>query len=239
MENLKEILELHEKWLNNEEGGIRADLSYADLSFADLSYADLKEANLSYANLNNTDLSNSNLSNAYLICSNLSKSNLRNANLGYTNLRYANLKNVDLEGTNLKGTDLGYTNLRYVNLKNVDLHIPRNTLTVFTGLSGSGKSTFLKTINRMNDLVPGVRITGEVKYRGRDIFSKSVDVNMLRKEVGMVFQKPNPFPMSIYDNIAYGPRTHGIKNKVQLDEIVENVLKNLILNSLFLLFLNI
>ena len=77
----------------------------------------------------------------------------------------------------------------------------------------------------MNDLVPGVRITGEVKYRGRDIFSKSVDVNMLRKEVGMVFQKPNPFPMSIYDNIAYGPRTHGIKNKVQLDEIVENALR--------------
>ena len=110
-------------------------------------------------------------------------------------------------------------------LKNININIPENNITALIGPSGCGKSTFLKTLNRMNDLVPGVRITGKVKYRGRDIFSKSVDVNMLRKEVGMVFQKPNPFPMSIYDNIAYGPRTHGIKNKVQLDEIVENALR--------------
>ena len=110
-------------------------------------------------------------------------------------------------------------------LKNININIPENNITALIGPSGCGKSTFLKTLNRMNDLVPGVRITGEVKYRGRDIFSKSVDVNMLRKEVGMVFQKPNPFPMSIHDNIAYGPRTHGIKNKVQLDEIVENALR--------------
>ena len=110
-------------------------------------------------------------------------------------------------------------------LKNININIPENNITALIGPSGCGKSTFLKTLNRMNDLVPGVRITGEVKYRVRDIFSKSVDVNMLRKEVGMVFQKPNPFPMSIYDNIAYGPRTHGIKNKVQLDEIVENALR--------------
>ena len=110
-------------------------------------------------------------------------------------------------------------------LKIININIPENNITALIGPSGCGKSTFLKTLNRMNDLVPGVRITGKVKYRGRDIFSKSVDVNMLRKEVGMVFQKPNPFPMSIYDNIAYGPRTHGIKNKVQLDEIVENALR--------------
>ena len=110
-------------------------------------------------------------------------------------------------------------------LKNININIPENNITALIGPSGCGKSTFLKTLNRMNDLVPGVRITGEVKYRDQDIFSKSVDVNMLRKEVGMVFQKPNPFPMSIYDNIAYGPRTHGIKTKVQLDEIVENALR--------------
>lgn len=110
-------------------------------------------------------------------------------------------------------------------LKNVNADIPQNSITALIGPSGCGKSTFLKTLNRMNDLIPGVRITGEVKYQGQDIYSKSVDVNMLRKEVGMVFQKPNPFPMSIYDNIAYGPRTHGIKNKVQLDEIVENALR--------------
>ena len=110
-------------------------------------------------------------------------------------------------------------------LKNININIPENHITALIGPSGCGKSTFLKTLNRMNDLIPGVRITGEVKYQGQDIYSKSVDVNMLRKEVGMVFQKPNPFPMSIYDNIAYGPRTHGIKNKVQLDEIVENALR--------------
>ena len=110
-------------------------------------------------------------------------------------------------------------------LKSININIPENNITALIGPSGCGKSTFLKTLNRMNDLIPGVRITGEVKYQGQDIYSKSVDVNMLRKEVGMVFQKPNPFPMSIYDNIAYGPRTHGIKNKVQLDEIVEKALR--------------
>lgn len=111
-------------------------------------------------------------------------------------------------------------------LTNVNIDIPGNSITAFIGPSGCGKSTFLKTLNRMNDLIPSVKITGDVKYNGVDIFSKDVDVNQLRKEIGMVFQKPNPFPMSIYDNIAYGPRTHGITKKVQLDEIVENALKD-------------
>ena len=94
------------------------------------------------------------------------------------------------------------------------------------GANGAGKSTFLKTLNRMNDLVPDVRIMGSVKYRGKDIFAPGTDVNELRRQIGMVFQKPNPFPMSIYDNIAYGPRTHGIRSKAKLDEIVETSLKN-------------
>ena len=111
-------------------------------------------------------------------------------------------------------------------LKNVSIEIPEKSITAFIGPSGCGKSTFLKTLNRMNDLIPTVKITGDVLYEGSNIFSKDVDVNELRKEVGMVFQKPNPFPMSIYDNVAYGPRTHGIKNKVQLDEIVERALKD-------------
>ena len=111
-------------------------------------------------------------------------------------------------------------------LNNVSIEIPEKSITAFIGPSGCGKSTFLKTLNRMNDLIPSVKITGDVLYDGHDIFSKDVDVNELRKEVGMVFQKPNPFPMSIYDNVAYGPRTHGIKNKVQLDEIVERALKD-------------
>ena len=110
-------------------------------------------------------------------------------------------------------------------LKNVNIEIPEKSITAFIGPSGCGKSTFLKTLNRMNDLVPGVKISGDIRYEGTDIFSKEVDVNQLRKEIGMVFQKPNPFPMSIYDNVAYGPRTHGITNKVQLDEIVENALR--------------
>ena len=108
-------------------------------------------------------------------------------------------------------------------LKNISLEIPEKSITALIGPSGCGKSTFLKTLNRMNDLIPGVRITGEVAYHGENIFE--TEVNNLRKEVGMVFQKPNPFPMSIYDNIAYGPRTHGIRNKAQLDEIVEKALK--------------
>ena len=111
-------------------------------------------------------------------------------------------------------------------LKNVNIEIPERSITAFIGPSGCGKSTFLKTLNRMNDLIPGVKITGDIRYEGTDIFSKEVDVNNLRKEIGMVFQKPNPFPMSIYDNIAYGPRTHGITNKVQLDEIVERALRD-------------
>ena len=111
-------------------------------------------------------------------------------------------------------------------LKNVNIEIPEKSITAFIGPSGCGKSTFLKTLNRMNDLIPGVKITGDIRYEGTDIFSKEVDVNQLRKEIGMVFQKPNPFPMSIYDNIAYGPRTHGITNKVELDEIVERALRD-------------
>ena len=110
-------------------------------------------------------------------------------------------------------------------LKNVNINIPEKSITALIGPSGCGKSTFLKTLDRMNDLVPGVKITGEVKYREENIFNPSVDVNELRREVGMVFQKPNPFPMSIYDNIAYGPRTHGVANRAKLDEIVENSLK--------------
>ncbi len=110
-------------------------------------------------------------------------------------------------------------------LKNIDMQIPEKSITALIGPSGCGKSTFLKTLNRMNDLIPEVRITGEVLYQERNIFEKSVDVNDLRKNIGMVFQKPNPFPMSIYDNIAYGPRTHGIRSKAMLDEIVERSLK--------------
>ena len=108
-------------------------------------------------------------------------------------------------------------------LKSISLDIPEKSITALIGPSGCGKSTFLKTLNRMNDLVPGVKITGEVAYHGQNIFE--AEVNDLRKQVGMVFQKPNPFPMSIYDNIAYGPRTHGVRNKAQLDEIVEKALR--------------
>ena len=110
-------------------------------------------------------------------------------------------------------------------LKNINIEIHERSITALIGPSGCGKSTFLKTLNRMNDLIPTVRIEGTVTYGGQDIFAPNVDVNDLRKEIGMVFQKPNPFPMSIYDNIAYGPRTHGIKNKIQLDDIVEEALR--------------
>ena len=110
-------------------------------------------------------------------------------------------------------------------LKNVNITIPEKSITALIGPSGCGKSTFLKTLDRMNDLIPGVRITGKVCYQGQDIFAPSVDVNHLRKEIGMVFQKPNPFPMSIYDNIAYGPRTHGITARARLDDIVEQSLR--------------
>lgn len=110
-------------------------------------------------------------------------------------------------------------------LKDVTISIPEKQITALIGPSGCGKSTFLKTLNRMNDLVPGVRIEGEILIKDRDIF-KNVDVNMLRKQVGMVFQKPNPFPMSIYDNIAYGPRTHGVTGKAKLDAVVEKSLRD-------------
>lgn len=111
-------------------------------------------------------------------------------------------------------------------LKNINLEIPEKSITALIGPSGCGKSTFLKTLNRMNDLIPSVNISGCVNYQGEDIYAPSVDVNELRRQVGMVFQKPNPFPMSIYDNIAYGPRTHGITSKVKLDDIVERSLKD-------------
>lgn len=111
-------------------------------------------------------------------------------------------------------------------LKNINIDIEENSITALIGPSGCGKSTFLKTLNRMNDLIPSVKITGEIQYNGADIFAPATDVNELRREIGMVFQKPNPFPMSIYDNIAYGPRTHGIKNKAKLDDIVERSLRD-------------
>jgi phosphate transport system ATP-binding protein len=110
-------------------------------------------------------------------------------------------------------------------LKHVDLEIPANEITAFIGPSGCGKSTLLKSLNRMNDLVEGCRITGKVELDGENIYG-DMDVNLLRKRVGMVFQKPNPFPMSIYDNVAFGPRTHGVHSKVKLDEIVERSLRN-------------
>ena len=114
---------------------------------------------------------------------------------------------------------------RHQALKDINIDIPEKSITALIGPSGCGKSTFLKTLNRMNDLIPDVKITGSVKYREADIFTPATDVNELRRQIGMVFQKPNPFPMSIYDNIAYGPRTHGIKNKARLDDIVERSLR--------------
>ena len=111
-------------------------------------------------------------------------------------------------------------------LKDISIQIPANKITALIGPSGCGKSTFLKTLNRMNDLVPGVRIDGEVFYNGENIYGKDVDVTRLRRQIGMVFQKANPFPMSIYDNIAYGPRTHGVRGKAKLDDIVERSLRD-------------
>ncbi len=111
-------------------------------------------------------------------------------------------------------------------LKNINIDIPRNCITALIGPSGCGKSTFLKTLNRMNDLILNVKVTGELRYNDCDIFDRSVNVNQLRKSIGMVFQKPNPFPMSIYDNVAYGPRTHGITKRIILDEIVEKALRD-------------
>jgi len=111
-------------------------------------------------------------------------------------------------------------------LKNITIEIPEKSITALIGPSGCGKSTFLKTLNRMNDFIPDVKITGEIYYGDINLFDPKLDVNSLRKEIGMVFQKPNPFPMSIYDNIAYGPRTHGIRGRVKLDDIVEHSLRN-------------
>ncbi len=110
-------------------------------------------------------------------------------------------------------------------LKDVELHLPEGAITAFIGPSGCGKSTLLKSLNRMNDLVPGCKITGTIALDGEEIYAPQMDVNLLRKRVGMVFQKPNPFPMSVYDNIAYGPRTHGIRGKAKLDVIVEESLR--------------
>ena len=124
----------------------------------------------------------------------------------------------------IKNLDLFYGDFHA--LHNINLDIQEHQITAFIGPSGCGKSTLLKSINRMNDMVEGCRITGEINIDGQNILDKKVDVNLLRKNVGMVFQKPNPFPMSIYDNIAYGPRTHGVTKKSELDEIVETSLKN-------------
>ena len=110
-------------------------------------------------------------------------------------------------------------------LHSINIELPEHEITAFIGPSGCGKSTFLRTLNRMNDLIPSVKITGRVAYRDQDIYDSSIDPTWLRKQVGMVFQKPNPFPMSIYDNVAYGPRVHGIRNKARLDEIVEESLR--------------
>ena len=111
-------------------------------------------------------------------------------------------------------------------LKNINIDIPEKSITALIGPSGCGKSTFLKTLNRMNDLIPGVRIEGQVRYKDSDVVDPSMDVNELRREIGMVFQKPNPFPMSIYDNIAYGPRIHGMRSRARLDDIVERSLRD-------------
>lgn len=132
-------------------------------------------------------------------------------------------KNLSENILDIKKLDLWYGENHA--LKNVNMEIKRNAITAFIGPSGCGKSTFLKTLNRMNDLVPGVRIEGQVLLDGVDIYDPKVDTSMLRKKIGMVFQQPNPFPMSIYDNVAYGPRIHGIKNKAKLDQIVEESLR--------------
>lgn len=123
----------------------------------------------------------------------------------------------------IENLDLYYE--KFHALKGINLSIPRNRIAAFIGPSGCGKSTLLKTLNRMNDLVPGCRVTGKVLLDGTDVLAPDTDVNLLRKRVGMVFQKPNPFPMSVYDNIAYGPRTHGIHGRARLDELVEQSLR--------------
>ena len=130
------------------------------------------------------------------------------------------------ETTILQSRDLDLFYGDHQALKGVTMDIPEKRITALIGPSGCGKSTFMKTINRMNDLVGGVRIQGKMLYRGQDVYAPEVDVTWLRKRIGMVFQKPNPFPMSIYDNVAYGPRTHGIRSRVKLDELVEESLRS-------------
>ena len=130
-----------------------------------------------------------------------------------------------MNNTIIKSSDLHLYYGETEALKGINMEIAQNEITALIGPSGCGKSTFLKTLNRMNDLVPSVRITGEVTLKGKDIFAKDVDVTQLRRQVGMVFQKPNPFPKSIYDNVAYGPRLHGEHSKAQLDELVEKFLR--------------
>lgn len=132
-------------------------------------------------------------------------------------------KDKRMSKISIKNMDLYYGDFHA--LKKVDLEIQEKEITAFIGPSGCGKSTLLKSLNRMNDLIPGCKITGDITLDGEDIYG-NMNVNLLRKRVGMVFQKPNPFPMSIYDNIAYGPRTHGIRSKKQLDEIVERSLRD-------------
>lgn len=132
------------------------------------------------------------------------------------------MRQVNQDKFTIRNLDLYYTDFHA--LKNVNLSLPANEITAFIGPSGCGKSTLLKSLNRMNDLVEGCKITGEVLLDGENVYG-NMDINLLRKRVGIVFQKPNPFPMSIYDNIAFGPRTHGIRSKVKLDEIVERSLR--------------
>lgn len=139
-------------------------------------------------------------------------------------MRLRNWQGVDkVHKFEIKNLDLYYTDFHA--LKNISMNIEENKVTAFIGPSGCGKSTLLKTLNRMNDLVEGCKITGEILLENQNIYT-SIDPNILRKRVGMVFQKPNPFPMSVYDNIAFGPRTHGIKSKYKLDQIVEKSLKD-------------
>ena len=134
------------------------------------------------------------------------------------------MENTNVPVISAKDLNLWYGDFKA--LKSISLDVGEREITALIGPSGCGKSTFLKTLNRMNDLVPGIRIEGEVNYAGQNIYAPNVDTTWLRKQIGMVFQKPNPFPMSIYDNIAYGPRTHGVRSKARLDEIVEKSLRD-------------
>ena len=134
------------------------------------------------------------------------------------------MENTNVPVISAKDLNLWYGDFKA--LKSISLDVGEREITALIGPSGCGKSTFLRTLNRMNDLIPGVKLSGEVDFHGQDLYGSSVDPTWLRKQIGMVFQKANPFPMSIYDNVAYGPRTHGIRNRVKLDEIVENSLRS-------------